>query len=72
MMACSPYPSEEALEDDIEYFLKKMGWSRSQLSTYLERPEVPHDRYASEWNLSKRINRVSALVKTARSRVLGA
>jgi N-acetyl sugar amidotransferase len=72
LMTCSPYPSKEALEDDIEYFLKKMGWSREQLSAYLEQPEVPHDRYASEWKLSKRINKVSAFVKRARSRVLGA
>lgn len=71
MMTSSPYPSQEALADDIEYFLKKMGWTRDNLTAYLTRPEVPHDRYASEWRLSKRINKVSALVKSARSRIIG-
>lgn len=42
------YPSEEALEEDVVYFLKKMNWSRSELDAYLARPEVRHDAYRSE------------------------
>lgn len=72
MMESTPYPSQEALEEDIEYFLKKMGWTREQLTTYLRAPEVAHHRYGSEWELSKRVNRVSRLVKSAKSRVFGA
>jgi N-acetyl sugar amidotransferase len=71
LMTCSPYPSEETLEDDIEYFLKKMGWTRDQLTAYLQQPEVPHDRYGSERVLAGRINRFSRLVKAARAKVLG-
>jgi N-acetyl sugar amidotransferase len=71
LMASSPYPSQEALEDDIDYFLKKMGWSREQLSMYLEQPEVPHDRYGSERVFSGRLNSVSRFVKSAKSRVFG-
>jgi N-acetyl sugar amidotransferase len=44
----SPYPSEALLHEDREYFLKKMGWTRSQLDAYLARPEVPHAAYGSE------------------------
>lgn len=43
-----PYPSERALEDDIQYFIKKMGWSERQLGEYILRPAVPHDSYPSE------------------------
>ena len=48
-----PYPTLNALEDDIQYFLKKMGWTRDQLEAYLERPEKLHSLYPSEkpfWN----------------------
>ena len=44
----SPYYSSEALESDLKYFLKKMGWTRSDLDAYLSRPSVPHDRYPSD------------------------
>jgi hypothetical protein len=71
LMTCSPYPSHEALEEDIEYFLKKMGWTREQLTTYLARPEVPHDRYGSERPLSRRLVKLSRFVKGAKARVLG-
>ncbi len=37
-----PYPSEEDLIEDIEYFLKKMGWSKYDLINHLERPEKTH------------------------------
>ncbi len=43
-----PYTSEEALVDDKHYFMKKMGWSASQLDDYLSRPERPHSHYPSE------------------------
>ena len=42
------YPSERELEEDIAYFLKKMGWSRDELESYLARPEKPHSAYPSE------------------------
>jgi hypothetical protein len=43
-----PYPSEDALEQDIAYFLKKMQWSREQLDAYLARPGKPHSLYGTE------------------------
>lgn len=43
-----PYPSEQHQEEDVSYFLKKMGWSRSDLDAYISRPEIPHQAYPSE------------------------
>jgi len=48
ILAESPYPSEQALKEDIDYFLKKMGWSKKQLEDYLARPEQTHARYGTE------------------------
>lgn len=43
-----PYPSENELLQDRKYFIKKMGWSESQLEEYLARPPRPHEHFASE------------------------
>lgn len=54
LLSDSPYPSEELLEEDKRYFLKKMGWSISQLKEYISRPGMPHLAYPSErtlWNI---------------------
>lgn len=51
----SPYPDPDDLQVDIEYFLKKMGWSQADLDAYLARPEQPHDAYASEAALYARL-----------------
>ena len=52
-----PYPSQQALNDDIDYFLKKMQWSEKNLIEYMNRPEVKHEEYSNElelWNLAKK------------------
>ncbi len=46
-----PYPTDEELAQDRVYFLKKMGWTETQLSNYLKRPEKAHDSYPSEKKL---------------------
>ena len=43
-----PYPSESAQEDDIIYFLKKMGWTLQELQEYIGRPSKNHTSYPSE------------------------
>lgn len=43
-----PYQDANLLEEDILYFLKKMGWSKENLESYLRRPRVEHDVYPSE------------------------
>ena len=39
------------LEKDIRYFLKKMKWDQKRLKTYLNQPEIKHDKYLSEKKL---------------------
>ena len=43
-----PYPDTKALQKDIEYFLKKMGWSELNLEEYVSRAEKQHSLYGSE------------------------
>ena len=42
------YPSDAALEEDKDYFVKKMGWTRDDLAKYVARPRKPHSAYPSE------------------------
>ncbi|WP_392891480.1 N-acetyl sugar amidotransferase [Pseudomonas migulae] len=54
----SPYASSEELDRDRKYFLKKMGWTESQLETYLQRSAKPHDAYPSErfaWDFIRKL-----------------
>jgi len=48
-----PYPNEESLLEDLEYFIKKMEWNKEKFLEYLKRPEKSHLEYGSEielWN----------------------
>lgn len=52
-----PYPTEAQLNEDLQYFLKKMGWSETDLQSYLARSGVAHDAYPTErsfWNFCER------------------
>lgn len=55
LLQCSPYPDPDGLQIDIEYFLKKMGWTHEQLDDYISRPGRPHDAFASEAPLFHRL-----------------
>lgn len=48
-----PYPSEKELTHDRQYFLKKMGWSDSDLSNYLSRKPRDHAEFGTEIGLWK-------------------
>jgi hypothetical protein len=48
MLGNSPYPTQEQLEKDMEYFLKRMEWSKNDLENYLKRPPRSHDSFASD------------------------
>ena len=53
-----PYHDQQALDDDKNYFLKKMNWTKNQLNNYLERPSVEHDQYASERSLYENLSAI--------------
>jgi hypothetical protein len=57
----NPYPEIEKLEEDKEYFLKKMKLEESQFQNYLSRSVKYHDKYASEkifWNLLRKLKKM--------------
>lgn len=43
-----PYPSQRDLDEDRQYFLKKMGWTHTQLDAYIKASAVVHDHYPSD------------------------
>ena len=55
LLTHNPYPDPDDLHVDIEYFLKKMGWSEADLAAYVARPERPHTDFASEAALYARL-----------------
>jgi len=52
------YPDESSLEDDREYFVKKMRWTDADLETYLARPPRAHSEFPSEQGVWQRLNRI--------------
>lgn len=44
----NPYSEKENLESDKKYFLKKIGWSESDLLDYINRKPVSHWNYRTE------------------------
>ena len=42
------YPSTSELQQDLEYFCKKMKWDITTLEQYIHRPGVSHEQYGTE------------------------
>jgi N-acetyl sugar amidotransferase len=63
-----PYHSKSDLNQDIDYFLKKMGWTKDQLDTYLKRPEVLHSQFPTETELWKIQQKISRFLKKLKNR----
>jgi hypothetical protein len=53
----SPYPSQNDLDIDKQYFLKKMGWNELNLTNYLANPPVPHEHFPNEKKLLNTIKK---------------
>jgi len=68
LLTHSPYPDPDDLQVDIEYFLKKMGWSPSDLDAYLARPPRAHDEFPSEAKLYARLVELQKRYLPGRSR----
>ena len=60
MIKESPYPSKIDLNNDTEYFLKKMNWTQKNLDSYISRPFVKNDIYPSEINLYRKIKKITS------------
>jgi N-acetyl sugar amidotransferase len=63
MLAEIPYPSEDELIADKKYFLKKMGWSYTDLDDYIARPKVSHDEYKNHYSLWNLLIRIRNLLR---------
>ena len=57
------YPSEEMLENDKSYFLKKMEWSNNDLEEYIKRPQIAHDYYKSEKKIYQLLLKIYKILK---------
>jgi len=57
------YSNDKDLEEDIEYFLKKMRWTRKDLEDYLKRPEKPHDIYGSEKKFKNFLKKIYSKIR---------
>jgi len=58
-----PYHSPQELEEDRQYFIKKMGWTLNQLHEYLARPAKLHSDYGSEYELWKTLETIRRSLK---------
>lgn len=63
LLEADPYASEEELSRDTQYVLKKMGWSPNQLAEYIQRKQVGHGSYASEYGYWKEVLRIGKKIK---------
>ena len=61
LMEKNAYPNQGELNNDINYFLKKMQWSNSDLEDYIARPERKHSEFGTE---TESFQRFVSLVKT--------
>lgn len=52
------YPSQEEMESDVAYFLKKMRWSPEMLQAYIARPGISHSTYGSEKPIWDALNEI--------------
>lgn len=58
LLAHSPYPDEDDLKSDIDYFLKKMKWTEQDLADYIIRPAKSHADYASEYLQAQKLKKM--------------
>ena len=58
-----PYPSLSDLQQDKKYFLKKMGWTLSDLEEYTNRPKARHEDYKNDYSLWKGLIKIRNLLR---------
>lgn len=68
LLAGPSYESEEALQQDVAFFLKKMRWPSGALDDYLRRPRRDHSEFGSERWLWDFLLRLNALHRSRASR----
>jgi N-acetyl sugar amidotransferase len=59
-LASIPYVDQASLDSDEKYFLKKMKWTKKDLTEYLKRPRQEHEIYGSEEKLYDILKKIYA------------
>ena len=59
----SPYVSKDNLQEDIDFFLKKMDWNLSTLQDYLNRSPIPHTYYPNSFILYNVLLKIYKILK---------
>ena len=57
-----PYPSVHLLEEDMDYFLKKMNWTKEKLEDYLDREPKSHRKYPNNYLIFNFLLKVFKLI----------
>ncbi|MBK9150467.1 MAG: hypothetical protein IPM26_05495 [Saprospiraceae bacterium] len=57
------YPNEVELNNDIEYFVKKIGITRSEFDAVMSSPPDRHENFPNEDNLNRRFDQVSEFLR---------
>lgn len=60
-----PYSTKRELQNDIDYFLKKMRWSNIQLEQYLNRPERGHYEFPTEISTRNMLKRIRKMLRNS-------
>ena len=66
----NPYHTDSTLENDLTYFLKKMGFTRRDLTDYLMRPPILHSQFKSDQNLLDFYHKVFKVIRYLNKYVL--
>lgn len=59
----NPYSNNLQLNEDKEYFLKKMNWTQEKLEEYLKRPAISHTQYANSKFIYENLLKIYKLFK---------
>tara|TARA_Y100000816_G_scaffold278791_1_gene250363 strand:+ start:264 stop:1358 length:1095 start_codon:yes stop_codon:yes gene_type:complete len=65
ILAQNPYSSSAQLNEDKEYFLKKMNWNESMLIKYINRPPKSHMNYPNSKYMYKILLKIYKLLKSS-------
>lgn len=61
----NPYSNDLELDEDKNYFLKKMNWSEKKLEEYLNRPPKPHTKFSNSKFVYKNLLKIYKLFKSS-------
>lgn len=64
LLETSPYPDKIQMQQDLEFVMKKLGFSEETFNSYIRDPMVSHESYGTErsrWNFLKKVHQLLGL-----------